>query len=175
VLRAFLGRWQWAGVCVGGLFLLFAVFDTMNQRPINVPLLVGGVATVVVSLVIWWLLAWSDRRNKNLRRVMGPTEFVSSDPATWTSATLQGIKSPQDFFGESTFASAARKALAGEMFGQAMLAARFCAAIEDRMEGEALTNEILEHPAVAMGLAQVRRDPSQWPALFGKGLVAPQA
>jgi hypothetical protein len=173
VLRAFFGRWLWAVLFVGATMAVIGAVDTFQHHKPHHMLFAVGLGVTALAPLGWWLLAWSDRRNRDLRRVMGPTEFGSSDPVTWGADTLQHIRSAKELFGESTYAAAARKFLADEAFGQAMFAARCCAAFDDRHEGEVLTDEILQHPAVVAGLSEVRRDPSQWPVHFGKGLVAP--
>lgn len=175
VLRAFLGRWMWAVLLSGATMALIGAVDTFQHHKRQELMLVIGVGLMLLAPIGWWLLALSDRRNTDFRRVMGPTEFGSSDPASWQADTLQHIRPAQELFGVATYAAAARKLLANEEFGQAMFAARCCAAIDDRQEGEQLTDEILQHPSVVAGLNEVRRDPTQWPVHFGKGLVAPPA
>jgi hypothetical protein len=51
-------------------------------------------------------------------------------------------------------------------YSQAMWAARLATALEDRAEGESLTDEVLNHPEVVAGLERVRRDPGSWQSMM---------
>lgn len=161
VARAFVWRWLWVLFVVGAAVAAFG-WNLRARERFDTESVAAGVGMIVAALCGWWFLAWSDRRNKLIRRVLGPTTLGSSDPATWTADTLQHVTAAQFAVGQQTFAGAARKLLQANAFTQAMRAARYCVAIENRFEGEALTDEILRHPTVTAALRIVNRDPARW-------------
>jgi hypothetical protein len=125
----------------------------------SVPLLAGAA--------LWWLFR-GDARDKAIRYVLGRHEYGSSDPATWTDDHLQQVGDARSHFQAATFAEAAERLLKEGAYSRAMWAARLATALEDRAEGEALTDQILAHPDVEKGVRQVRKKPYAWPEVFGE-------
>jgi hypothetical protein len=171
VFAAFARRWLLA-IAIAGVIVMFVAWSdpSFHRDTVNSMMRMSvGAGLVVFAVLIGWGVMLLDRRNHDLRRVMLGTPFGSSDPVTWTSAYLANVQTPDGIFGAPTFAEAAENALEAGEFGRAMLAARYCAAIEDAKEGESLTDEILSHPEVADALPLVHKDPNQWRTYFGKG------
>jgi len=169
VIRAFLYRWLVAAILVGILFGVVSVSAREPRADFRFAMLPIGGVLIAIGVLGRWLLHRTDRRNHDLRRVMIATPFGSSDPVTWTDELLKAIHPPNQLFGSETFREAAEKALGVAEFGKAMLAARYCAAVEDASAGESLTDEILRHPDVIAGLMIVNRDPYEWQRFFGAG------
>jgi hypothetical protein len=175
VVRAFAYRW-FGALCVAGIFcgvIAFVTPDPFGDNFVDKIAFetLGGIMIAAAGFG-WWLLHWTDRRNYDLRRVMIATPFGSSDPVTWTDKALKVMNPPTMMFGTATFREAAEKAFDAGEFGRAMLAARYCAALEDRQAGESLTDDILRDPEVLEALPIVHRDPMRWKEHFGKGTDA---
>lgn len=169
IVRAFARRWIWALVFAGFGFGVITIAEAhVMQNAIFWAAL--ALLLFVIAAMIFLLLLSTDSRTVDVRRVMMATPYGSSDPATWTSATLQAVYTPERIFGAPTFLDAAARALDSGEFGKAMLAARYTVALEDAMAGEALTDEILSHRDVRDALPLVHRDPNLWRGAFGKGL-----
>lgn len=157
VIKTFLRRWLAVPCFVGAMLLLIGVINWNQGRdPGSTPgLIIGGGGALGVSLLGWWLLGRLDRRTRHMRYVLGPTQFGSSDPATWAPELLDQMTDPQQLFGASTFAAAAMQAISNEDWCTAMRAARLCTALEDTSSGERLTDEILREPTVQEAIAVV--------------------
>lgn len=159
--RAFLERW---------LYLLIPVGLVTSGYLFTDMFLLGlfGLGILIHGIICWCMLFRTDQRHRDLRRVMGTGIFGSSDPATWAADFLAQTADARSMFGTSTFGAAALGAISRGEFARAMQAARFCAAVEDRDKGEALTNDILNFPAVQRALLQTHADPVHWKQQFGK-------
>ena len=74
---------------------------------------VGAAALVVIALTAIgsWLLRRADRRAADIRRILGPHQFGSSDPATWTAGLLGAAKDPKQLFDAASYADAVPKLL----------------------------------------------------------------
>lgn len=167
IARAFLRRWSLVAMVAAGIFGYIA-YD-LWQEPGGGPGLAPAALAIGLGLlgpVLFWLMRWTDRRNKAIRRVLGPHDLGSSDPATWTKDLLANISGPMEQYGAASFAEASAKALADGRPIQAMWAARLCVAAEDRHEGERLTDEILAHPGIAEAIEAIRKSPFLWPEAF---------
>lgn len=177
VAKTFLRRWLAVPCLVGCILLLVGIINWIQGHDSgSTPgLIIGGGAALVVSGVGWGLLGRIDRRTRQMRYVLGPTHFGSSDPATWTRDLLEPMSDPQALFGATTFAAAAMQAINNEDWCTAMRAARLCAALEDMSSGERLTDEILREPAVQEGIAIVRRTPERWCELLSKPAARPHS
>jgi hypothetical protein len=164
VARGMLRRWLWASCILGIICGAIAVTEGRGAAMpgFSVGMLVLGVIGVGVSALGWWALAASDRRNREIRRLLGPHQFGSSDPATWTDDLLRAAHGPREAHGTATFADAVPRALAAGALSRAMWAARMSTALEDRAIGEMLTDTVRDDPKVQDALAQVRRDVHCW-------------
>ena len=77
------------------------------------------------------------------------------------------VVDPKVAFGVESFAALAEKERAAGRWGEAMWAARLCAAVEDEAKGRALTDAILCETEVLEGLRRVRRRPDTRDKEFG--------
>jgi hypothetical protein len=146
--RVFLERWLLAPLVIGIIGLLM------------VP--VVGLGLIALATLGWWLLALSDRRNRNIRLLLGQHDLGSSDPATWTTEQLDNEEKPRQMFGTDTYAQAVPDRLAQGDFAGAMWAARLSVASEQIPEGEKLTSTVLSNREVQNALKQVRKNPDAW-------------
>ena len=164
IARAFFRRWMWVlvvGAAIAG-FIAYDTWDAPDGGRGQIPAALA-VGLAVMAPLGWWLTARTDHRQRSIRRVLGPHELGSSDPATWTRDLLANVADPRENYGTATFAVAAAKELAGGSPIKAMWAARLAAATEDRHEGEKLTDEILAKPGMAEAIARVKAQPQLWP------------
>jgi len=156
VLKAFLQRWRWLLVILAFVFCI-PIFQAKDNRE-----WMGGVIVVLfctfLLVGINFLLGWWDKRHRELRRVLGPHQLGTSDPATWPEDLLAKIEPPNGM----SHLQAARAALQQGDFRNAMWDARFAVAREDRIRAEELTNEILADPDVRAFLTS-RPGPQQAP------------
>jgi hypothetical protein len=158
--RTFLARWMWALMLVGVVLGFIGVVD---KRGVNVGLLAAGLVMVPLGIVIGILLRVTDRRNKDVRLVLGPVTIGNCDPANLPGNTLdEMVKPSQIAYGTKTFAAAVERLLEEGRFAQAMWAARVSTALEGAAEGEALTNMVLQHPEVKDALDRVRVNAQDW-------------
>src|SRR5262249_1674413 len=70
------------------------------------------------------------RKERDIRRVLGPHSRGSSDPATWLDEDLARMPTARLLFGTDTFADAVPKLLTAGAWAAAMWAARLSAARE---------------------------------------------
>jgi hypothetical protein len=164
--RTFFGRWLWGLGCLGIVFLLFAAIGPRD----NLFFLALGLPLIALAVIISFTLRFSDGRNRAIRRVLGPVCGVGyCDPATLTGKLLEQVAGePRLMFGTDTYSEAAETLLDDGHFARALLAARLCVAVDNRAEGEALTNQILNDREVVGALLQVKRDSSNWARVMGE-------
>jgi hypothetical protein len=163
VARSFMRAWTWWLVAAACLMLVIAVAQGGGQKP-------GGViaAAVIASLgillagsalIFHFVLAAADRRADNIRRVLGPHQLGSCDPAVMKQPMNPD---PRANYGTDSYADAVPALLDAERYSRAMWAARLSTAWEDPALGEELTDHILSHPGVPEAVEQVRRNPKGW-------------
>jgi hypothetical protein len=145
VLRVFLLYWM-AFPLLGGLILtLVTTMKLLHGEESDrwTPYAVGGwIVTLVCGL--GYLLLWlTDKRNRRIRRVLGRHPWGRSDPAMWTQDLLSRINTPKEMFGEDSWSAAVPARLEQGDYSGAMWAARLAVALEDRGNGERLTDEVL--------------------------------
>jgi hypothetical protein len=127
---------------------------------------VGGVLLAIGVLGLL-LLHLTDRRNKAIRRVIGGLTIGSCDPANLKGELLQQMTgNTKLMYGTDTFAAAVEDQLAKGALARAMWAARLAVAVEDRREGERLTDLVLRDPRVAAAVEEVRRHPDRWASVM---------
>jgi hypothetical protein len=166
VAQTFVRRW------LAALIVPAVIFGIMWVSQLNKPgnrsevptHVAGAIAGSCLGLMIigLGLMKALDGRNRAIRRVLGPHQFGSSDPATWTEDLLSAAKTPKEMFETSSYAQAVRPMLAKGDFAEAMWAARLTVAREDATEGERLTDEILGEFRVLDAIARVNADPNCW-------------
>lgn len=118
------------------------------------------------ALGYWGLKVW-DKRDADIRYLLGRHELGSSDPATWAPQLLPVIGRPQNLFGTRTYAAAVQPLLERGEYSQAMWAARLAVALENQREGEALTDKLLRDRNVQRAVEAVRREPARWAEVMG--------
>jgi hypothetical protein len=125
-----------------------------------------------VGVVAFWFLRksdfYGDPRDSDLRRLLGPHEWGTSDPATWSKSLVAEVVDPEEAFNVESFAALAKTLKSDKNWGEAMWAARLCVAVEDEAVGEKLTDSILNNEEVIEGLEQVRKKPATRDKVFGQ-------
>jgi hypothetical protein len=164
VVRAFAYRWLMLPAFIAVVLFFFAFSATFAPSGVlfQITLFLLGLALVVVVVLGYWLLWITDQRNRNLRRVLGPHELGSSDPATWRQDLLGVLGGPRKQFGTETYGAAVPILLEERRYASAMMAARLTHAVEDRAFGEELTDMILNDPEVHEALKVVVQNPGRW-------------
>lgn len=133
-----------------------------------------GLLLGALAFGLWWLLGTIDRRDRDIRVVLGYHQMGASDPAHWPEEMQRQINPPADHLGVESFADAVGPCLTLGDFNQAMWYARACVALEDAAEGEALTDRILRHPLVEVGLQEFRKKQKTWnEVMLPAGYVPP--
>ncbi len=160
VVRTLVRHWL-AVPLLAGIMLAFVLLAP-TEWEVRLAMGGGGVLVIAACLVWWGTLAFLDRRNRDLRRVLGPDNPGSSDPATWTDDHLATVRRPRKLFGTASYADAVESLLDDGEFARAMLAARLTVALEDRAHGEELTDLVLRDPDVRAALRKVKRSPKCW-------------
>jgi hypothetical protein len=172
VLRAWLRRASLILTCYAtGLLVVSLLLLEVEHDPQGMGLLRFSIVTLVVGPIPWGLLQWFDRRDQDIRLVIGNHRLGSGDPVTYDPEWIAGsdMETPQENWGTATWAEAARNCIQIHNWWGAMFAARRCTVTEDREVGLELTEEILSNPEVRAGIAEVRADPQRWHALLGPG------
>jgi len=169
VAATYARRWLWLPPVAAMIAGFIAIGEARRSGP-GPAVVIGAAALVVFALtaICYWLLRRADHRAADIRRVLGPHQFGSSDPATWTAGLLGAAKDPKQLFDTASYADAVPKLLADRKFSAAMWAARLAKALEDRVRGEELTGTILDDPDVQDALVIVRKNPAAWPGLMGE-------
>jgi hypothetical protein len=150
IIHAFLRRWLLVPLIVGCVMLLWTLIGKSDINPV---LISGGL--IFTPVLMRTLLSLSDQRNEQIRRLIAD-RHRSSDPVTWKKRTLATISAPQDLFGSFSYVEAVRLLMDKGNYPQAMWAARYATALEDRIQGELLTDEVLAHPDVKDLVATLR-------------------
>jgi len=156
VAKTFLRRWIW--LIVAGILLYLSS---------AVPDLWFAVSCPVLILGALFLLPFLDKRDQNIRWLLGPHKYGTSDPATWVDETVKAMPPAKELYKKNTYAEAVPSFLSMGQYSEAMWAARLSAAAENRPEGEKLTDTILQDPHVQEALEKVKKDPSNWKTLMG--------
>jgi hypothetical protein len=169
---------RWLTGCVGlGVFLLlllgFIIIspptgDAAREWAVTKPIL-GVVAPclVAIGLVGQRFLRPASRRQRDIRAVLGPHILGTSDPVSWVEQDLARICRPEVQCGTATYAEAVPKLLLEGWWTEAMWAARLAAALEDKVVGEQLTDEILQHAGTQAALGGFRSKPNSWQEVMG--------
>ena len=164
MLRTFFHRWAW-GIGIIAVILVIVGFAEKQGNPI----LFFGIAGALVALagLVGVLLKVTDKRNKDIRYVLGAATIGNCDPANFQSGLLGEMTADtQVAYGTDSYADAAEKYLHERYYARAMWCARMATALEGAHEGNRLTDEILADPDVKDAIEQVRRDSGQWAELM---------
>jgi hypothetical protein len=93
---------------------------------------------------------------------------VAATRPPWSEELVDEVVAPKEAFGVESFAALAKKQRAAGRWGEAMWAARLCAAVENDAKGQSLTDAILEEPEVCERLQRVRKRPDTRDKEFGQ-------
>jgi hypothetical protein len=114
-------------------------------------------ALCALAIAGLWLF---NRRDQQIRQLLGRHRLGASDPVTWTDDLLALVVPAKTWFGATSFAQACDSLLAQRKVSEAMWAARLSAAIEDPQRGRELTDRVLGDPAAQAELARLRALPA---------------
>jgi hypothetical protein len=184
VARALLRPWLFLATGIGAWMvatLLFVLgYAYTHPKPWRRPTNPGfyavlGIASLLpVGLLGLRATSAGDRRNRDIRLLMGRHAFGSSDPALWRPDVLRAAN-PEPLIGSSDIAGTAERELRQGHFPRAMLAARLLVAHGDP-RGEPLTARILADPRVVDRLERIRKQPWRIAELVPEARpTAPQA
>ncbi len=163
IVRSFLRGWNWLLIAAGCILLIAGIAIASGPQPRA--FLEGGVALssgvllAAAGVLLYFVLRSTDRRANDLRRVLGPHQLGSCDPAVMQQPMEPD---PRAVYGTDSYADAVPGLLDAGRYSRAMWAARLSTAWEDRALGEELTDHILGHPGVPEAVEQVRRNPPSW-------------
>jgi hypothetical protein len=134
-----------------------------------VPAAAVFTGSVLVAGLGFWLSRWpaDETRHRDIRLLLGRHEWGGSDPATWSEELVAEVVNPKAAFGVDSFAALAERERAAGRQGEAMWAARLCAAAEDGPKGEELTDAIRTEAEETGQLRRVRRRPADRDKEFG--------
>ncbi len=176
VRHVFLRRWLSGAVGLGLVILLMLVLVTIWPptgeaakewawtKPILTPL---APILVIVGLIGIFLLRPFERRERDIRSLLGLHDLGTSDPASWEREDLVRMTRASDLFGTSTYAEAVPKLLAAGAWSGAMWSARLSSAMDKSNNGEDLTNDVLNHQGAREAISRFRRDVKCWPEVMG--------
>jgi hypothetical protein len=161
-------NWIGLGATLGCIALFLASLGLFVNLKF-VPAAAALVGSVVVGGLGFWLTrpAADEARHRAIRLLLGFHEWGASDPATWSEELVAEVVAPKEAFGVESFAALAEKERAAGRWGEAMWAARLCAAVENEAKGQTLTDAILEEPQVFERLRRVRKRPDTRDQEFG--------
>jgi hypothetical protein len=111
---------------LGVLGALFGLLGENVSDAWRIGLGAAGIVLLAGMALSTWSMWWTDRRNKNIRYVLGRHEGGSSDPASWTEELLDTVSPPLELFKTKTYGGAVAGLVAAGKFSQAMWAARLC-------------------------------------------------
>ncbi len=161
---------NWFGAVAVALVLLSPLAFAKVHILLGVLSIVAAVACIIVAIVC----SRQPSRLRDIRLVLGPHTWGSSDPATWNERICMDVVAPRGTFNLESFAEMARKAIDERKWGTAMWAARLSVAVEDVTTGECLTNDILHCAEVSDRLRRIRNRPEQRDREFGAPLPLEQ-
>jgi hypothetical protein len=150
-----------APLALGLLLLLIGLYARTDDAD-KWPSLFVGLILTGLSIVGWLVLWITDRRTKDIRRLLGKHQYGSSDPAIWHQSLFSNLKKPKELFGAVNFSSAVTPLLKEGKLSSAMWAARLSTALEDKVGGEKLTKEVFADGQVKIALLKIKRNPSRW-------------
>lgn len=172
-LQAYLQDWSVPFLFVAGtacpMMALAAYVRSMQSESGSGWLMFGSVVSLLIafaSQVVWIWSRKDERREQDIRLLLGMHAWGSSDPAYWHTSLLPQVK-PATALGANRYADLARGWLAAGQWCWAMWAARLCAAVESLEIGEAITDQILAADAVQAHLRHVRKNPPTRDSAFG--------
>jgi hypothetical protein len=148
LVRTFLRAWLWLPLVTGLLFSMSCAHSLVARAAGFWLFILCGVAMAGL-----WLL---NRRDQQIRLLLGRHRLGASDPVTWTDDLRALVAPPHTWFGAATFAEACQSLLAQDKVCEAMWAARLCAAIEDPLRGHELTETVLRAPIAQAELSRLR-------------------
>jgi hypothetical protein len=145
VLRVYLLYWMAFPFAIGTLTALFCTIRWLAEGSLDgfAPFMAAGWAITLTCGLGYFSLWRTDKRTRQIRRLLGRHQFGTSDPAMWSQDLLTGVRSPQEMFGTESFTLAVPGLLEKGDCQDAMWAARLAVALEDRGTAERLTDEVI--------------------------------
>jgi hypothetical protein len=163
VLRTYVKPWSWGMIAISAVLFFIAFLEASKGKGNLLVLAAVGAVLLGFGVLGLVLLHYTDQRNKAIRRVIGGITIGTCDPANLKGDLLKQMTGDTKIlYGTDTFAAAVEPQLAKGALAQAMWAARMAVAVEDRREGERLTDLVLRDPAVVAAVEEVRRKPDNW-------------
>ena len=160
-------HWLGLGIVLASLALFIGSIPLLLNN-----FIVLAAVSLIGSFVTAFLVFWVTRKSKdetrhcNIRLLLGLHEWGSSDPATWADELVDLVK-PATELNISSYAELADHEKKAKRWCRAIWAARFSAAIEDKSQGEALTDSILAEPTVIEQVRNVMRKTNTRDAVWG--------
>lgn len=145
---------------------IVAKFTWLDPLPVRILLAALGLLLVAGPIFGRIVMDKAERRHQNIRRLLGRHLVGSSDPAYWTRSFLEKVRPAPQSFGSATFAEASQSALKQRDYRQALFAARLAVALENPVQGESLTNSILEVPEVKQLIDSLHKNPRAYSQLI---------
>jgi hypothetical protein len=145
ILRVYLKYWMLTPLVIGAILAGLNTWRLCRDGTTSGndgPLAIGWAMTIF-CLFLYFILWRTDRRNRQIRRLMGSHEFGTSDPAMWDRSVLSAVRPSRELFGTETFMAAVPVLLEQRDHRGAMWAARLAAALEVAETAERLTDEVL--------------------------------
>jgi hypothetical protein len=171
------------GVGLLAMIFLFAAFalgcgslvkSTQTPLTLCIALGIGGGLCLLAGVGLWIYgrrNRLDDRRDVDIRLILGKHEWGSSDPIYWTDEFLADVVEPVERFECDTYAKLTSTFIETQTWCAAMWAARLCAATEDSQQGETLTESILARPGVQAILKSLRLDASRHGEFLGERVL----
>jgi hypothetical protein len=157
--------WAALGLLVASPFLWRSIHGLLGMLAV-----VAAVGCAAVAIVC----SRNQSRLRDIRLVLGPHTWGSSDPATWHEGIRAQVVAPRAARQVGSFAELAQQAIGEGNWGAAMWAARLCVGVEDEAVGERLTDDILRRDEVVQRLRRVRSHPERRDREFGSPLPLEQ-
>lgn len=170
VFRTFAHRWCWVFLAIGLLVCAasaalfageFGLFEQPEMAPTPEAVLTIGLGFVLVFTILFFVLRCTGGRARDIRRVLGPHELGTADPALLGRDVVAQLVAGGPDLGRETFTEAALAHLAAGEYPEAMWSARLAVAAGEP-DGETVTSVILADLGVQRALEEVRHNPSGW-------------
>ncbi len=162
--RSWLGILPLIVAVVPFLCLLVFIFapPAADRSGLAVSMVLMLLVTLGISLGTFQWLKKSDQRNLAIRRALGRHQLGSSDPADWNAELARAVQPGKERASKLSYADSARRALAVGKFSAAMWDARFACLVEDRVQSEQLTDEILADLGFREALERIGKHGEGW-------------
>jgi len=129
VVHTFLRPWSIAFIAFGtiGLLIWYST-KSLEDFLVGCGLIIFGILGFIVARSLY-------RRCRDIRLLLGRHALGTSDPATWEKSIIDRINSSEKLYGTKNFEEACRKFISSLDWENAMWAARYCTAVENKYIG----------------------------------------